>query len=424
MSNSQRKQQEQLLSKFILFLKDVAILPWNKRAKPNSCPLKNYATNRSEMQWGTEALAEAAFALTALRPNVSIDLGQHRLRYLAMRLFEEQIINGNEHQNAGFDIESLYDVLDISVVPGQLEAMIAELESDIQEYVVVVPIEGIQTHLDKIQVRNATIYPKASPEIAELFGELELQGQGTSFYKFAEEELRHVLCYAIFNITGDQEYAKLKAVETAEEAVKFLNLFVSSAAHSPSFAIIQPSTMILYKSLKTGFWGYSHSRTGILPYQVDRGKQDLMTWYERQWKKLSGGAMQERVQRAVNWYSRAVDAESPEESFVNLSVALESLLIDSSENNDQTTTGSINQKLRERVAFLLEDNLDKRRKLSKLTASLYGLRSGIVHSGKLIDQRDLIRMNNIVRGIIQVFIDKQFGDWQSFLTWIEEMRFK
>jgi len=130
-----------------------------------------------------------------------------------------------------------------------------------------------------------------------------------------------------------------------------------------------------------------------------------------------------RIRRAVVWYSKGVDAESAEESFVNLAIALETLLIGSEGSGPYSTTGSITQRLRERVAFLLGDDFDNRMEIGRITRDLYGLRSAIIHRGEKVELERLAQMDELVTQVILVFLQHGFRTWHEFQEWIAQRKF-
>jgi hypothetical protein len=130
-----------------------------------------------------------------------------------------------------------------------------------------------------------------------------------------------------------------------------------------------------------------------------------------------------RLQRATTWYSKAVDADTPEEQFVALAIALESLLVGDEGKGLYAATGSINQKLSERTAFLLADDFESRRQQSSETKKLYGLRSAIVHRGESVRQKQLIQMDRLVKQSILAFLKRDFKNWNEFEEWIARQRF-
>jgi len=118
-----------------------------------------------------------------------------------------------------------------------------------------------------------------------------------------------------------------------------------------------------------------------------------------------------------------VDADSPEEKFVNLAIALESLLIGKEGKGPYATTGSINQRIGERVAFLLGDDFERRVNLEKTAKQLYSLRSAIVHSGESVTQENLAQMDNLVVQVVLAFLKHEFNTWSEFREWIARERY-
>lgn len=152
----------------------------------------------------------------------------------------------------------------------------------------------------------------------------------------------------------------------------------------------------------------------MIKQSVDR----LLTCFQ------ASGDIARRIQRAVTWYSKAVDADTPEEKFVNLAIALESLLIGDEGKGPYATTGSIKQNLGERVAFLLEDDFESRQRRFKETKELYDLRSAIVHRGKQVTKEDLARMDKLVKQVTLTFLTYEFKSWTIFQEWIARQKYE
>jgi hypothetical protein len=120
---------------------------------------------------------------------------------------------------------------------------------------------------------------------------------------------------------------------------------------------------------------------------------------------------------------QAVDADSAEEKFVNLAIALECLLIGDEGKERYASTASITQKIGERVAFLLGDDLDSRVSFEDKAKKLYGLRSAIVHTGASITHYELAQMDELVHHVIFAFLKHEFVSWEEFLKWIMHERY-
>jgi hypothetical protein len=102
---------------------------------------------------------------------------------------------------------------------------------------------------------------------------------------------------------------------------------------------------------------------------------------------------------------------------------LESLLIGNEGKGPYATTGSINQRIGERVAFLLGDDFGSRVHLERTAKELYGLRSAIVHSGESVTQENLTQMDDLVVQVVLAFLKHEFNTWSEFREWIARERY-
>ncbi|HRW07427.1 MAG TPA: HEPN domain-containing protein [Caldilineaceae bacterium] len=421
-SSAKPKQLNNLFDKFKLFLADVAVFSHRQQEKAIRYPMMTYGCNNAQLCWNHEAIANAVAALRTIYPNLSDHLSKQLLQEFMQQIFEEQFVNGNLDNGHEIIIDSLLSIIDDSDIKSRLDTFVANAKKNIDEFLVAVPILGIETKYSGIHVRNVTIHSCESPTVVQVLNDLKQQLKVNDNH-FVIQQLDLANCYAVISVEGDAYFAREKAEIETEEAIKLLNFCLSSSVHQPNWAKIGIAPVIINQSLSTKFIGYSFARTADRSLEIDSGKHGFIKWCGILIDENPENDITKRILRSVRWYSKAVDTESPEESFVNLTTALESLLVDKSENNDQTTTGSINQKLRERVAFLLDESMQDRISRVSVMGKLYGSRSGIVHSGNTVDRHDLIQMDNITKSTIMAFAEKKFGKWQDFLDWLNEKKF-
>ena len=188
---------------------------------------------------------------------------------------------------------------------------------------------------------------------------------------FLDSELETVNCYCMLTLEGDIDHCIESSVKSIKQVIPVLNFYLSSTIHRPHWAKVRIVDFVMYTRDNWSMIGYSTSRDPNNSLDVHSGKRGLIKWGKKLICESSGKKISSRIRRAISWYGRAVDSESPEESFTCLSIALESLLISRGEDNNQTTSGSISQKLRERVAFLLEKTPQERIQVAKLVGGLY-----------------------------------------------------
>jgi len=263
-------------------------------------------------------------------------------------------------------------------------------------------------------------------------------------------------CYAKVELTGDDNFVRHEATRKVRQVLHILNFCLSSSMHQPSWDRIRIANVLVNRRslAENPDEGPAGLHETYLPHRsLELSKSQLLeavnseyvrafsrrpsehsNWQEERDIVECGlqrlldcfqtrGDIPKRFQRAVTWYSKAVDADTPEEQFVDLSIALESLLIGDEGKGPYATEGSITQNLAERVAFLLEDDFEHRRQRFDATKKLYRQRGAIVHSGKKITEDDLYAMDKLVKQVALVFLVHDFESWVSFQEWVAKEKF-
>ncbi|QOX80701.1 hypothetical protein FY034_11325 [Trichlorobacter lovleyi] len=82
-------------------------------------------------------------------------------------------------------------------------------------------------------------------------------------------------------------------------------------------------------------------------------------------------------------FARCATSKDPADKLVYILVALESLFL-------RNNTEPIQQNLAERMAFLIENNIESRRKVIRDVRNAYSIRSSFVHHGASIDDFDAL----------------------------------
>jgi len=122
-----------------------------------------------------------------------------------------------------------------------------------------------------------------------------------------------------------------------------------------------------------------------------------------------------RIREAICWAGRASGRARPAEAFLFFLIALETLMLGANE-------GALTYKLRVRCAHLLaKPAIESRRQVSDRIASLYGIRSAIVHKGVRDVSADDLGSARLYahRGILTA-IYRRRARKQSFEDWLEE----
>ena len=137
-------------------------------------------------------------------------------------------------------------------------------------------------------------------------------------------------------------------------------------------------------------------------------------------KKENRNKVEEVTLRAVYWGGRATAEQTPEESFLFFTVALECLILPTGDNRE------LSYRLSQRVAQLLGRNTHQRRNLMERTKKLYGIRSKIVHSGHYeVNEEQYAEIYNIAKStILKLLASRQvrkFSRLDDFENWLKEL---
>jgi hypothetical protein len=118
---------------------------------------------------------------------------------------------------------------------------------------------------------------------------------------------------------------------------------------------------------------------------------------------LNRNSLEERILTAFQWAGRAQVEPRPEESFLLLAIALESLLL------GKVNEGNLGFRLGLRCAHLVgAPDLESRRLILSNIERLYGLRSGIVHSGNIdVPESDLQLIGRYARTTLYRLLNEQ-----------------
>jgi hypothetical protein len=136
----------------------------------------------------------------------------------------------------------------------------------------------------------------------------------------------------------------------------------------------------------------------------------------------SNGEVDRKLFSSVSWFGKAVNAESDEDQFLFFAIAIECLLV-GDEKGPHASQGSITQKISERAAFLISDEVGERTRTETEIKALYSIRSKIVHVGAAATYVDVIRIEKIARMLILKYAKMDFQSSEQFLEWITAKRY-
>ncbi len=422
------KKLEGLKHKFLDFLKDVSLK--RKHEKSYEYLAQSYGPHGTTLQWGDISYSEAITSVQKLCPNISTKQIAKSLSGLMIKIFDEQVVE--ENATGDFELETISEVLDLSNIASDLSQMISSLRKLARQQVILVPIEGLKMKVNSLEVGTVTFYPRSNEsELNMKLKDIEQHyGEDT---KSISRDLMNVACYTRIEAVGDSEFVRDQAIKRTKEAIHILNLYLSSSRHQPEWQSIHSVPIIINYALpdnehENDGIGFNQSYSGQRRFEIDGKKEDSLTQMGLKtmngyFQSQSNTDIGKRIRQAVTWYSKAVDTDSPEEKFVNLAIALESLIIGDEGEEPFATTASINQKIGERVAFLLGDNFDSRVSFEKKAKKLYGLRSKIVHRGESVTKENLAEMDKLVGQVILAFLKHEFNNWSMFQEWVAHERY-
>lgn len=457
------RQLKHLETKFLEFLEDVSLRGAKSRRRgrdglyhltlrfqgkgarleePN-CYGYYFSRGKSKalsLQWGDDALDGAVVEAQKLCPNVSADRIRTTLRDLMIKMFQEQAVCDGSSASApestvskeNRGLGTILEILDVSGVGPLLLEAIQQLGSLAVKQIVYVPIEGLHL-LDSMTIGDVVLHQRGDQsELDQAIAVVGRQDKETVAYAYGV--LKNATCYATVELVGDDEFARNEATKRVRQALHILNFCLSSPLYQPSWDRIRICGIVVNKRSLTGkpideAVVLHESYPGGQPLNLSRPSlPDAVGLDEQHLGQLlacyqTSGDIAKRLQRAITWYSKAVDADTAEEQFVDLAIALESLLVGDEGKGPYATTGSITQNLAERVAFLLEDDFEKRWQRAAETRSLYDQRGAIVHRGARVAEDDLDKMDKLVKQVTLAFLRRDFESWPAFQEWIAKQKF-
>jgi len=126
------------------------------------------------------------------------------------------------------------------------------------------------------------------------------------------------------------------------------------------------------------------------------------------------------VKECLYWYGLGLDEIYSAAKLVDFVTVLESTLKKKGETTELRRTVS------ERGAVLLNNSFDDRKTAFEQLKKIYDLRSKVVHTGALIDNKDLaIMAGSYARAVLIALIEKseEFnGNFEEFINYIDDIK--
>lgn len=126
------------------------------------------------------------------------------------------------------------------------------------------------------------------------------------------------------------------------------------------------------------------------------------------------------VKECLYWYGLGLDEKHPAAKLINFVTVLESSL----KKKDEVT--ELRRTVSERGAILLNDKFEERKIALEHLKKIYDLRSKVVHTGVLIDNKDLASLaGGYARAVLINLIEKSKemnGDFDDFINYIDDIK--
>lgn len=317
-----------------------------------------------------------------------------------------------------------------------VENLLRDLASLVREYTVFVPLTGVELSMPKYDLGPVSLVRTVDsmPALERTDGAAEFQYVHSDIYS----HFASIPCLVEIPITGDSEFARQEGVRLASQLAAILNLhFAERAMPKEHYQKIQSAAIAssavqitlvrtqlpdangaqrpTYLPGITNVGFFKHNLTQTQLNMVKASSFDLM-WRCLEQRKHKSKSLGERIRRAVLWFDKAVNFDEPDAQFVGLATALEILLIGES-------NASITQQLADRCAFLLGDDLESTIACAVHVKKLYGVRSGIVHSGKEPTASEVVEMTQLASRVILDFVQRNFRSFEHFEEWIKRLHY-
>jgi hypothetical protein len=237
---------------------------------------------------------------------------------------------------------------------------------------------------------------------------------------------------AIFQTKAEQEQGKKMAFIETEKAISLLRLF-SSAMLFPqvksycrvfgkenvefSFHFVGSEKHLTTENksvIDQGFsaWTISNQKLQLLR---NAGLNSISSLLREQ----NPSDFQDKLLQSLFIYSKASIANNLSDKIINTLTSLETLLL-----KDENEPIILN--LSDRIAFLLGNTVDERKRIVKVIKEIYGLRSKLIHHGRTIDEKEKIKEYLIIVFNFYCLIIKQVSKYQTkakFIEHIETLKF-
>lgn len=426
--------------KFCAFLKDVSL---SEDIDRNHVRIgRAYGRNNAFLGWSSGPYQEAIEAVKTACPKASEKTIAKTLSSSAIRLFEKHAVSDDADPELEAHFESILPILGEVAIREEIDRLLSLLESQVQLWTVFIPVGGLEIKQESFKIGSVSFYRTSSSTLIADISKLNLKREREEQF---QKPFTDAGSYAVIEIEGESEFVKTQALRLVQRAVHILNLCFASCQHrvtgytkigiaGQSLQTERSALGITYQQTEQEIQPYSYSfnvePSSGLRYEISETKLEkleekgliaIIEYFEND--SPNPKSLASRIQRAVTWHSKGINADNIDEQFVALAIALESLLVSDEGINPKVGWGGITQQLAERVAFLLGHDYESRVNLERRVKGLYGMRSKIVHEGQTASHENLILFNRVVENSIWAFASRRFTSWDDFLDWTSRQKF-
>jgi hypothetical protein len=294
-----------------------------------------------------------------------------------------------------------------------LEFLRAYLEEKICEYEIVIPIEFL--HIERSFVLgNINFKPFSKESIDEIESRAieQVKDQEDLTRTIFDENIRKFQGYAVASILLEAEPRRAYeiAIEETNLALSMLRIFSTSTQEPLSYypcavwgsSNINRGYLIALKEGKFNqICNTTLDRRPIPEYLDNQAIDDLykegLSIIDDLLRLSKRNPFQKKLLDVLIIYSRNTVLKDITDKLIYILTALESIFL-------RNTNEPIQQNLGERIAFLIENSLEKRKRIIRITRDTYALRSRFVHHGSSIKDEDIEIMREFMKYAWQAII--------------------
>ncbi|MFK3971207.1 hypothetical protein ACI2KS_10820 [Pseudomonas sp. NPDC087358] len=280
-------------------------------------------------------------------------------------------------------------------------------------------VQGVKLRNSNLHAHGVNVFHCGESAFAEILvkGNIDIQpdkvGQYENYVAERKSELLHKVVMS-YEVRAEPIRARELAFEAFSKIVDVLRYAGQSIESGRKLDIRLSSATDRQDILVVSDGNITQYMEGAESFIIDGEAVRLMnelecpkiySLQEKPAGKLSD--LEERVLRAIKWFSSAVAQQHDHVAYLHLVLALESLF--TSDDKAQPISATIS----DAVAFLLSDRAASRLDLKAKVTSIYGKRSSIAHgSSHAVDSEEL----NYLAGLVQVVVRSVIGKLSEVST--------